>query len=70
MSFLLENMYLYEMFKIFIMGHPVLIDDLLSNAAGYVELPEIFRTGFICGVLNCLLWGIVGVGWWKFIGLY
>ncbi|KAH7431347.1 hypothetical protein KP509_08G044000 [Ceratopteris richardii] len=38
--------------------------------AGYVELPEIFRTGIICGVINCLLWGVVGIGWWKFIGLY
>ncbi|MCO5566639.1 hypothetical protein L7F22_020336 [Adiantum nelumboides] len=38
--------------------------------AGYVELPEIFKTGFICGVLNCILWGAVGAGWWKFLGLY
>lgn len=38
--------------------------------AGYVELPEIFRTGFICGLLNCLLWAAVGLGWWKFLGLY
>lgn len=38
--------------------------------AGYVELPEIFRTGFICAVCNCIIWAVVGLGWWKFLGLY
>lgn len=38
--------------------------------AGYVELPEIFRTGFICAVFNWIIWCLVGLGWWKFLGLY
>lgn len=38
--------------------------------AGYVELPEIFKTGFLCAICNCILWVAVGLGWWKFIGLY
>ncbi|MCO5557427.1 hypothetical protein L7F22_010991 [Adiantum nelumboides] len=38
--------------------------------AGYVELPEIFKTGFLCALCNCILWVAVGLGWWKFLGLY
>ncbi|XP_058771722.1 dicarboxylate transporter 2.1, chloroplastic-like [Vicia villosa] len=38
--------------------------------AGYVELPDIFRTGFIMAVINAIIWGGVGSVWWKFLGLY
>ncbi|KAI5081691.1 hypothetical protein GOP47_0001434 [Adiantum capillus-veneris] len=38
--------------------------------AGYVELPEIFKTGFLCAICNCVLWVAVGLVWWKVIGLY
>ncbi|KAK9110981.1 hypothetical protein Scep_018500 [Stephania cephalantha] len=38
--------------------------------AGYVELPDIFRVGFVMAVANALIWGGVGTFWWKFLGLY
>ena len=38
--------------------------------AGYVDLPTTFKVGGILGVINILIWGIVGGAWWKFIGLY
>ncbi|KAJ1396516.1 Solute carrier family 13 [Sesbania bispinosa] len=38
--------------------------------AGYVDLPDIFKTGFIMAVINAVIWGGVGSVWWKFLGLY
>ncbi|KAK7328125.1 hypothetical protein VNO77_22221 [Canavalia gladiata] len=38
--------------------------------AGYVELPDIFKMGFIMAVINAIIWGGVGTFWWKFLGLY
>ncbi|CAL9102456.1 unnamed protein product [Musa acuminata var. zebrina] len=38
--------------------------------AGYVELPVVFRLGFIVAAVNALIWGVVGTFWWKFLGLY
>ncbi|KAK1287482.1 hypothetical protein QJS10_CPB19g01373 [Acorus calamus] len=38
--------------------------------AGYVELPDVFRIGFITAMVNALIWGVVGTFWWKFLGLY
>ncbi|KAL4196455.1 hypothetical protein AMTRI_Chr04g183270 [Amborella trichopoda] len=38
--------------------------------AGYVELPDVFRLGFITAMFNVLIWGVVGTFWWKFLGLY
>ncbi|KAK3133588.1 hypothetical protein QOZ80_6AG0538370 [Eleusine coracana subsp. coracana] len=38
--------------------------------AGYVELPDVFRIGFITALINTLIWGVVGTIWWKFLGLY
>ncbi|CAL9101543.1 unnamed protein product [Musa textilis] len=38
--------------------------------AGYVELPDIFRLGFIVALINALMWGVVGTFWWKFLRLY
>ncbi|THU66952.1 hypothetical protein C4D60_Mb05t19590 [Musa balbisiana] len=38
--------------------------------AGYVELPDVFRLGFIVAGVNALIWGVVGTFWWKFLGLY
>lgn len=42
----------------------------LFSAAGYVELPDVFRLGFIVAGVNALIWGVVGTFWWKFLGLY
>lgn len=38
--------------------------------AGYVDLPDIFKTGFIMAFINAIIWGGVGSIWWKFLGLY
>ncbi|XP_061365440.1 dicarboxylate transporter 2.1, chloroplastic [Gastrolobium bilobum] len=38
--------------------------------AGYVDLPDIFKMGFIMAVINATIWGGVGSFWWKFLGLY
>ncbi|KAL2490972.1 Dicarboxylate transporter 2.1 [Abeliophyllum distichum] len=38
--------------------------------AGYVDLPDIFKYGFIMAVVNAVIWGVVGTFWWKFLGLY
>ncbi|XP_031262134.1 dicarboxylate transporter 2.1, chloroplastic-like [Pistacia vera] len=38
--------------------------------AGYVDLPDVFKMGFVMAVINALIWGVVGTCWWKFLGLY
>eukprot|EP00854_Cymbomonas_tetramitiformis_P032908 gene32908-41964_t len=36
---------------------------------GYVPLPKLWKIGVYCGIANALIWGTVGMGWWKVIGL-
>ncbi|KAJ4967011.1 hypothetical protein NE237_018860 [Protea cynaroides] len=38
--------------------------------AGFVDLPDVFKIGFIMAVINAAIWGVVGGFWWKFLGLY
>ncbi|KAL1534355.1 cytochrome P450-dit2 [Salvia divinorum] len=38
--------------------------------AGYIDLPDVFKYGFIMALVNALIWGVVGGFWWKFLGLY
>nr|XP_043626508.1 dicarboxylate transporter 2.1, chloroplastic-like [Erigeron canadensis]XP_043626509.1 dicarboxylate transporter 2.1, chloroplastic-like [Erigeron canadensis]XP_043626510.1 dicarboxylate transporter 2.1, chloroplastic-like [Erigeron canadensis]XP_043626511.1 dicarboxylate transporter 2.1, chloroplastic-like [Erigeron canadensis] len=38
--------------------------------AGYVDLPDVFKIGFVMACVNVLIWTIVGSLWWKFLGLY
>uniref|UniRef100_A0A7N0VFM7 Uncharacterized protein n=1 Tax=Kalanchoe fedtschenkoi TaxID=63787 RepID=A0A7N0VFM7_KALFE len=38
--------------------------------AGYVELPDIFKYGFIMACVNAVIWAVAGGVWWKFLGLY
>ncbi|XP_022727216.1 dicarboxylate transporter 2.1, chloroplastic-like [Durio zibethinus] len=38
--------------------------------AGYVDLPDVFKVGFIMAFINAMVWGVVGAFWWKFLGLY
>lgn len=38
--------------------------------AGYVDLPDLFKMGFIMASVNAIIWGVVGSIWWKFLGLY
>lgn len=45
-------------------------ENLSFVAAGYVDLPDVFKFGFIMAFINALIWGVVGSFWWKFLGLY
>nr|XP_016510206.1 PREDICTED: dicarboxylate transporter 2.1, chloroplastic-like [Nicotiana tabacum]XP_016510207.1 PREDICTED: dicarboxylate transporter 2.1, chloroplastic-like [Nicotiana tabacum]XP_016510208.1 PREDICTED: dicarboxylate transporter 2.1, chloroplastic-like [Nicotiana tabacum] len=38
--------------------------------AGYVELRDVFKLGIIFALINIVIWGLVGAGWWKILGLY
>ncbi|KAI3789060.1 hypothetical protein L2E82_01847 [Cichorium intybus] len=38
--------------------------------AGYVDLPDVFKIGFIMACVNGVIWVVVGGFWWKFLGLY
>ncbi|CAK9164669.1 unnamed protein product [Ilex paraguariensis] len=38
--------------------------------AGYVDLPDVFKMGFVMALVNAVIWGVVGTFWWKFLGLY
>jgi divalent anion:Na+ symporter, DASS family len=37
---------------------------------GYVEMGAWWKTGFCCAMLNLLVFGVVGAGWWKWLGLW
>ncbi|XP_009589933.1 dicarboxylate transporter 2.1, chloroplastic-like [Nicotiana tabacum] len=38
--------------------------------AGYVELRDVFKMGITIALINIAIWGLVGAGWWKILGLY
>lgn len=38
--------------------------------AGYVRLPVVFKIGFAMALINLTIWGVLGLGWWKLLGLY
>ncbi|EOX98726.1 hypothetical protein QUC31_015020 [Theobroma cacao] len=38
--------------------------------AGYVDLPDVFKMGFVMASINAIVWGVVGTFWWKFLGLF
>ena len=39
--------------------------------SGYVTAPEVFRCGAIVGLMNLfVIWGGLGMAWWKFLGLW
>ncbi|CAO2814767.1 unnamed protein product [Amaranthus hypochondriacus] len=38
--------------------------------AGYVDLPDVFKMGFVMAVINAIIWTVVGGFWWKILGLY
>jgi DASS family divalent anion:Na+ symporter len=39
-------------------------------AQDYVSLRDWWRIGFIVSLVNLSIWGIIGVGWWKLLGLW
>uniref|UniRef100_A0A6P4AAZ3 dicarboxylate transporter 2.1, chloroplastic n=1 Tax=Ziziphus jujuba TaxID=326968 RepID=A0A6P4AAZ3_ZIZJJ len=38
--------------------------------AGYVDLPDVFKMGLVMAFINAIIWAVVGLFWWKFLGLY
>ncbi|KAK6945771.1 Solute carrier family 13 [Dillenia turbinata] len=38
--------------------------------AGYMDLIDVFKMGFIMALVNILIWAAVGSFWWKIWGLY
>ncbi|TYK29926.1 dicarboxylate transporter 2.1 [Cucumis melo var. makuwa] len=38
--------------------------------AGYVDLPDVFKIGFVMALINGFIWTVVGCIWWKILGLY
>ncbi|KAG7535419.1 Solute carrier family 13 [Arabidopsis thaliana x Arabidopsis arenosa] len=42
----------------------------LYYGAGYVDLRDMFRVGFVMALVQAIIWGGVGSFWWKFLGLY
>lgn len=39
-------------------------------AQGYVEMKDWWRIGFVCALVNLLIWTTVGFLWWKFLGIW
>ncbi|KAK4748745.1 hypothetical protein SAY87_015331 [Trapa incisa] len=37
---------------------------------GYVDLPDVFKMGFVVALMNAAIWGVVRTFWWKFLELY
>lgn len=42
----------------------------LYYGAGYIDLRDMFRLGIVMGIVQAVIWGVVGAFWWKFLGLY
>ena len=38
--------------------------------SGFVTLGEWWKTGFVVSVVNCIVWLVVGLVWWKIMGYY
>ncbi|KAL1557842.1 cytochrome P450-dit2 [Salvia divinorum] len=38
--------------------------------AGYMDLQDVFKLGFVMAIANLVIWGGVGAVWWNFLGLY
>jgi DASS family divalent anion:Na+ symporter len=39
-------------------------------ASDYVSMKKWWQVGFVVSIVNLLIWGTVGFGWWKLIGLW
>lgn len=37
---------------------------------GYIEMKDWWRIGFVCAILNLMIWCTVGFAWWRVIGLW
>ena len=36
--------------------------------SGFLRLREIFSVGAACGAASLLIWGALGMPWWKLLG--
>ncbi len=43
---------------------------LMIFSTGYVPLARWWKLGLLCGLLNVAIWLVVGLGWWKLLGLW
>jgi divalent anion:Na+ symporter, DASS family len=39
-------------------------------AQGYATMRDWWRIGFVCSIVNILIWSTLGFGWWKLIGVW
>jgi len=39
-------------------------------AQDYVTFRDWWRVGFVVSLANLAIWGTIGFGWWKVIGLW
>jgi DASS family divalent anion:Na+ symporter len=37
-------------------------------SSGYIEIGEVMLIGGLLGLRSLLVWGVVGMAWWKFLG--
>jgi len=42
----------------------------LLYSAGYLDIKDWWKTGFLVSLLNILIWSVVGLIWWKFLGYW
>jgi DASS family divalent anion:Na+ symporter len=42
----------------------------LLYAAGYVDIKDWWKLGFIVSILNIAIWSTIGVAWWKLLGFW
>lgn len=38
--------------------------------SGYVDIKDWWRLGFIVSIFSLLIWGTIGLGWWKLLGYW
>ncbi len=39
-------------------------------AQGYVEMKDWWRVGFVCALVNLVIWSTAGFAWWKLLGIW
>lgn len=37
---------------------------------GYINSTEVFKVGALMGAVNMLIWGAIGMPWWKALGFF
>lgn len=42
----------------------------LLYSAGYLDIKDWWKAGFLVSLLNIAIWGTIGLAWWKFLGYW